>query len=148
MALDPDVVQRIILLWRPFMVLHPAEMIVTLLVVAMVLQKIVLGQFQDYREQDQQFAHDLGMDVPGKMLDFIPVVLDKLRVFAGVLGDELGNVVDFRVVFDPGLDVADAERLVAVITAVLEVGAIFHLLVRRQLEDLLAQAELSVDLFL
>ena len=88
------------------------------------------------------------MDVLGEKPDLIPVLLDQRRMVARVPLGEFGRVVDLRVVLDAVLDLADAQRLVAVVAAVFEVGAVFDLLRGGEVEDLLAQAELPVDLLL
>ena len=88
------------------------------------------------------------MDVLCEKPDLIPVLLDQRRMVARVPLGEFGRVVDLRVVLDAVLDLADAQRLVAVVAAVFEVGAVFDLLRGGEVEDLLAQAELPVDLLL
>lgn len=42
----------------------------------------------------------------------------------------------------------DTEGLVPVVPPVLEIGPVFELFLRRQLEDFLSNGELAVDLFL
>jgi hypothetical protein len=123
-------------------------MTITLFVITVDVQEIVLGQLEHQREQHEELAHNLEMDVLCEIPDLVPMVGDDLGVIARVLLGEFRRVVDLRVVLDAVLDLADPERLVAVVPAVLEVGAVFELLLRGELEDLFAQAELPVDLLL
>lgn len=69
------------------------------------------------------------VDVLCERLDFVPVLRDDGRVVAFIGRDEFGDVVDFGVVADAGLDLARCEGLVAIVPAVLEVGAVFDFLV-------------------
>jgi hypothetical protein len=88
------------------------------------------------------------VDVHCELLDLVPVLLDDGRVLAfRVLCREFGDVVDLRVISDASasFDLPRTEGLVAVVTPVFEVGAIFDLLVGWKIKDLLAQAELTVD---
>jgi hypothetical protein len=123
-------------------------MTITLLVITVDVQEIVLGQLEHQREQHEELAHNLEMDVLCEIPDLVPMVGDDLGVIARVLLGEFRRVVDLRVVLDAVLDLADPERLVAVVPAILEVGAVFELLLRGELEDLFAQAELPVDFLL
>lgn len=148
MSFDPDVVQFGILLGRPTVILHVPEMAITLLVVPVVLEEEILGQFEDDGEEDEQLADDLEMDVSREAFDLGPVSRDDGRVVARVPSGEFGNVVDLRVVADAGLDLAGPQRLVAVVPAVLEVGPVLEFLVHGEFKDLLAQTELSIDLVL
>jgi hypothetical protein len=62
--------------------------------------------------------------------------------------DELWNVVDLSVVLHARSDFSKAERFIAIVATVLKVGSILQLLLRRKLEKLLANGELTVDRFL
>jgi hypothetical protein len=151
MALDPHIVQLCVLFGRATVIFHIPEMTVALFLVAMILQKEILGQLEHNGEEDQQFPRNLEVDVLCEVLDLVPVLLDDGRVLAfRVLWREFGDVVALRVISDAsaGFDLPRAEGLVAVVTPVLEVGAIFDLLVGWKIKDLLAQAELTVDLVL
>ena len=120
------------------------------LLIPMHLQEIILRQFQHERKQHEQLPHDLEMNVLRKMFDLITVVVydGRVRVLRGVGGCELRDVVDLRVVLDVVFDCPDAARLVAVVAAMFEVGAVLDLFFRGEVEDLLAQAKLAVNLVL
>lgn len=148
MALDPNIVQFCVDLRAATMILHISEMTITLLRVTMVLQEEILGQLKHDGKKHEQFPHDLIVDVLGEILDLIPMLPDQLGMAPFTLGDEFGDVVDLRVVFDAVLDLSETERFVAVVATMLEVGTVLELLLGRQVKNLLAEAELSVDLFL
>lgn len=137
-SLDPDVVQRAIDLLRPPVVLHVPEVAVALLVVPVEAEEVVLGQLEHEREQHEQLAHNLEMDVPRERLDLVPVLAHHSRVSARVrvLGREFGDVVDLRVVLDPRarLQFAEPLRLVPVVPAVFEVGAVLQFFFLWQVE--------------
>ena len=80
--------------------------------------------------------------------DLVPVFLDNLRLRLLIFWDELRYVEDFRIVEDPRTDFAEAERFIAVITAVLKVGAVFEQLLLWKAIDFFANGELAVYLFL
>lgn len=83
-----------------------------------------------------------------KRLDLVPVLLDELRLRPLVRRDELGDIEDFSVVEDAWTDFAQAQRFVAFVTAILEVGAVLQFLLSGELEDLFANGKLSVYLLL
>jgi len=145
---DPDVVQVRVLLGRATVVLHIAEMTVTVLGVAVNLQEVILWQLQHQCEQDEQLAHDLKVDVLRKIPDLVPMLADHGRMRAFILRHKFGDVVDFRVVLDARLDLSDPQGFVSIVSAILQVGAVFNLLFRGQVKHLLAQAELSINFFL
>lgn len=130
------------------MVLHIPEVAIALLRIPMDREEIVLRQLEHQREQDQQLAHNLEVDVSRKELDLGPVLPDHRRVVAVIRRDEFRDVVDLRVVFDARFDLAQSERFVAVVPAVLEVRAVLEFFCLGEVENLFAQAELPVDFVL
>lgn len=71
----------------------------------MALREVIfVRQLQDDGEQDQQFLHDVVMDVASKVLYLCPVGIDNLRLFSLECWDKLGDVEDLCVVEDAGLD--------------------------------------------
>ena len=80
--------------------------------------------------------------------DLVPVLPDDFGLRPLVGRGEFRDIEDFGVVEDAWADFAQAERFVAVVAAVLELSAVFQLFGGGELEDLLADGELSVDLFL
>lgn len=114
----------------------------------MAQQEELLRQFQDDGEQDEELSRDVFVDVARKGLDVGAVSVDHGRMRARQLGYELGDVVDLGVVEDPRAHLAQAERLVPVVPAVLQVGAVLELLLRREFEDFPADGELLVYLLL
>ncbi|KIH86865.1 hypothetical protein SPBR_08101 [Sporothrix brasiliensis 5110] len=145
-ALDPDVVELGVVGGAAVVVLHVAQVAVGQLVVAVVGGQGVLGQLEDQGKEHEQLADDVVVDVAGKVLNLGPVGRDHGRMGPlGVGGDELGDVVDFRVVGDAGRHLAQAQRLVAVVAAVLEVGALKHRLANGKLAVDLLLAQAKVD---
>lgn len=65
------------------------------------------------------------MDAFRERLDRAPVLPHDIRVgAAGVCGDELGDVVDLKVIFDTGDEISGPGWLPAVVVTLLEGGAI------------------------
>lgn len=116
--------------------------------ITMALNEIVLGQFQDNREENQQLGDYVVDDMLPETFDLVPVVLDELRVRTLVMRDKLWNVVDFSVVVLAGHDLADPERFVTIVSAILEICAIFDLFLGREVEELFSDCKLPVDGFL
>lgn len=131
MAFDPHIVQCRVDLGAAAMILHISEMAITLFRITMVLQEVIFRQLKHDGEKHEQFPHDLIVDVLGEILDLIPMLPDQLGMAPFTLGDEFGDVVDLRVVFDAVLDLPETERFVAVVAAILEVGTVLELLLNR-----------------
>lgn len=128
-------------------------MAITLLVIAMNLQKPFLLHLQHLRQQHQQLPHHLVMDMFSKSRNLVPVVLDQLRMLAplDICVRKFGHVVDLRVVFERRTvgecaQSADPQRLVAIVTPVLQVGAVFDLFGLGEREEGRGESELRVDL--
>ena len=80
--------------------------------------------------------------------DLVPVLPDHFWLRSLVSRDEFRDIENFSVVEDSRTDFSETQGFVAVVAAVLEVGAVLQFLGDRELEDLLADGELSVYLFL
>lgn len=71
----------------------------------MALREVIfVRQLQDDSEQHKQLLHDVVMDVTSKVLYLCPVSIDDLGLFPLACWDKLGDVEDFCVVEDAGLD--------------------------------------------
>jgi hypothetical protein len=108
-------------------VFHVAEVTVAVRGVAVYSEEVIFGEFEDDCDQDKEFAHNELVDVFAEIVDRGPSVKDYLRVWAVVGWYRLRHVIDFCIVEDTGSEFADAFRLIAIIPAVFEVGAVLKL---------------------
>ena len=108
-------------------VFHVAEVTVAVRGVAVYLEEVVFGEFEDDCDQGKEFVHDGLVDVFAEFVDRGPSVKDYLRVWAVVRWDRLGDVIDFRIVEDAGSEFADAFWLIAIVPAIFEVSAVLKL---------------------
>ena len=81
-------------------------------------------------------------------LDFLAVVLDDGRMIACELRGEFEDVVHFDVVAEAWEDFDGAQRPVAGVVAVFEVGAVLQFLFGGEGEEVFADGKLAVDLVL
>lgn len=112
------------------------------------LQKIIFRQLQNDRIKRQQLPYNLTVDCAGEDFDLLPMLPDGLWLWSLVCRDEFRDVEDFRVVEDAWFNLSKTEGFVAVVTAILKIGAVFELFFCREFEDLLADGKLTVNLFL
>jgi hypothetical protein len=129
-------------------VLHIPQVGVAADVVAMSLQEIILGQFEDEGEEHEELIHDVVVDVAREVLDDGTILVDDLRVRPLKLGDEVGDVVDLGVVEDTRVHLPQALGLIPIVLALLQVGTVFEFLLRRQIKHFPAKSELLVYLLL
>ena len=148
MTFDPSAAQPGILFSAPGMVLHVTKMAVRLLLVPVMLKKEVLWQFKHDGKQREQLRYNTIVDRFREVPDLIPMLSKYFRLRTLILWDKLGNVEDLCVVNNAWSDLTQAKRLVTVVLALLEAGAVFEFLFGRKLKDLLADSELAVDLIL
>lgn len=73
---------------------------------------------------------------------------DDRRLRPLVCGDEFRDIKDFCIVADTRAYFTQSKRFVAVVASVLEVGAVFELLLHRELKHFLANGELAIHLLL
>lgn len=108
------------------MVLHIPQVIPTALLIPVSLHEpLLILESQHHSKDNQELFHDLLMDALRERLDRAPVLSHDVRVGpAGMLGDELRDVVDLKVVLDARDEVASPGRLPAVVVALLEGGAV------------------------
>lgn len=87
---------------------------------------------------------DVLVQVAVELFDLGVVISDHYRMGPLVLFDELEDVVALPVVAQAGILFDHAERSVAVVVSILQVGPILQFLVFGQIEYLLSDGELSV----
>lgn len=129
-------------------ILHVSQVAVASFVITVLLEKEILWQFQNDGQKYQQLARNVVGDVSRETLNVLTVRIDNLRMPALQFRDELGDVVDLRVVIDTRTDLTEPHRLVPIVPAVLQVSAVFQLLFCGELEELFANRELAIDIFL
>jgi hypothetical protein len=130
------------------MILHVSKMAVGFLLIAVMLQEVIFRQLEHDSEQRQQFSYNLIVDMLREDFDLVPVLPNHFRLRPLVCRDKFRDIKDFSIVEDSWPNFSESERFVAVVAAVLEVGAVFEFFGGGELEDLLADGELAVDLFL
>jgi hypothetical protein len=99
-------------------------MTITLLPIPMSVQEIILWQLQDDSKQNKELGYDFMVDMASEFLDLGIMGKYEIGVGSRVGGDEFGNVVDFCVVEMARDDLANTQRLVAVVAAVFKVGTV------------------------
>lgn len=144
MAPRPDIAPLSILLLRSRMVLHVAQVLKALGLVAVPLDKEVLVvQLQRESKELEQRQKQAVVDLEREGLDLLPVVEDQLRMRPFVLRGEFGNVVPLIVVATGQF----AGRLCLVAPEVAFRGVTLELqfLLEREVEDGLAEGVLAPD---
>jgi hypothetical protein len=76
-------------------------MAVALLVVAVHVEEIVLGELEDDREECEEFAHNFVVNVACKFLNSRAILIYNIRLGLFKGGNEFGDVVDFGLVENP-----------------------------------------------
>lgn len=138
----PDVAPRGVLAPRPGEVLHVAQVLEPLGVVAVPPdEEVLVVQLQHAREEPEEGEEEPVVDLEGEGPDLVPVVPDDLGVGPLVLGRELGDVVPL-VVVAPG-ELAGGLGLVAPEVARGRVALVLELLLEGQGEDGLAKGVLA-----
>jgi hypothetical protein len=136
----------LVLLSRTVMVLHIPQMTIASHIVAMPLEEEVLWELEDDGEEYEKPADDVVVDVPRESLDSGAVLIDHRRLRPLELRYELGDVVNLRVVVDARPHLTQAQRLVSVVPAVLDIRAVLELLLGWEVEYFLADGELLIYL--
>ena len=88
------------------------------------------------------------MDMFSKVFDLVPVLSNNFWLRTLVLRYELWNIEDFGVVKDAWLYLADAQRLITIVAAVLEVRAVSQQFLRWESVEFLSDGELTIYLLL
>lgn len=90
------------------MIFHVPEVAVALLVIAMSVQEIILGQLEDNSEEYQQLSHYLFMNMASKFLNFLTVFSDDFGMGTLIYRKVLWDVVDLcpavRQICSPRID--------------------------------------------
>lgn len=77
-------------------------MTVAFLAVSMALEEVVVGHLKNDGKQHEQFTYHIFVDVSCETLNFGPVLVDDVRMRSLQLRDELGDIVDLRIVIYTG----------------------------------------------
>lgn len=146
--LEPHTTQLLVLLLAPGVVPHIPQVVPALLLITVPLEKpLLVLEAEHHGEHDQELFNDLLVNALRERPDRGPVLPDHVRVgAAGVCGDELGDVVDLKVVLDARYEVAGPRGLPAVVIALLEGGAVGRLGRVWEGQDRVREGELGVDL--
>lgn len=87
-------------------------------------------------EDNQEFSHDILMNVLGEFFNSIEVTLDYFRMLSSsILGYEFWNIVDLKVILDSRYEISCSSWLPAIVVALLKSGSMFEFLLVRELQD-------------
>ena len=147
-AFYPDARKCVVDGGGPAVVFHIPQVAVAGCVIAVDSEEMVLGQFENDRDQDKELVHNGVVDVFAELVDCGPCVEDHLRMWTVVSWNCFWDVVDLRVVKDAGGEFADSFGFVTVIAPILEIGTILELFLCGEVEEGFTDGELFVYFFL
>lgn len=126
--------------------MHIAQMILAKVVISVILDEEILGDFEEEGEKAEKLYHDFRVAFATEGFDFVNVVLKDGGVLTVVVAVEFGNVVDLDVVDDAGSQGAKAGGAVAVVFAGFEVFEIvvFEFLFEREVVEFATESKLAV----
>jgi hypothetical protein len=130
-------------------------------------QLILVGKLEDDGKEAEKLVHNFFVTLPAEVFDLLDMVLQNGRLSTLVVPVKFGEVVDLDVVDDRFREsewsadswvllrsrshiLPESSRAVAVVLAIVQVleVVVLQLLLQRQVVELAAQSELSIDFFL
>ena len=123
-ALDPDIVELVIFLFSTVVIFHVPQMAIALFRIPMTFEEICLGQLEYNCEEYQELRHDIFPDMSSEPFNLGPMLFYECRVRSFIFWYELWYIIDFGIVELARSNLPQSERLVAVVSSMLEVSSI------------------------